>query len=374
MAEANNGDKTEKASPQKLRKLREQGQVPRSKDVAMAVGIGACLALQVQLAPDYLADFRSLFALGFAPLDGEAALEDTWSIAFMTTLWLLAKMVLPLALVPLAAALASLYPGGWVFTASHLQPKLERLSPLGYFQRLLKPRHLSGVLGTALKAAVMLVVLYKVSTTSMPSFTRLPALSFPDALLAATQLALHGIWTLCSVFVLFALIDLPWQRFMFLREQRMSKQEVKEEYKSSEGRPEVRQRIRQLQQQIARRNVRRTVPTADAVVVNPEHYAVALKYETRRASAPFVVAKGIDEMALFIRQVAREHKVEVLELPPLARAIYNTSQVNQQIPAALYRAVAQVLRYVMQLKAFRQGNAARQPLLPSDLDIPANLT
>lgn len=374
MAEANNGDKTEKASPQKLRKLREQGQVPRSKDVAMAVGIGACLALQVQLAPDYLADFRSLFALGFAPLDGEAALEDTWSIAFMTTLWLLAKMVLPLALVPLAAALASLYPGGWVFTASHLQPKLERLSPLGYFQRLLKPRHLSGVLGTALKAAVMLVVLYKVSTTSMPSFTRLPALSFPDALLAATQLALHGIWTLCSVFVLFALIDLPWQRFMFLREQRMSKQEVKEEYKSSEGRPEVRQRIRQLQQQIARRNVRRTVPTADAVVVNPEHYAVALKYETRRASAPFVVAKGIDEMALFIRQVAREHNVEVLELPPLARAIYNTSQVNQQIPAALYRAVAQVLRYVMQLKAFRQGNAARQPLLPSDLDIPANLT
>lgn len=374
MAEANNGDKTEKASPQKLRKLREQGQVPRSKDVAMAVGIGACLALQVQLAPDYLADFRSLFALGFAQLDGEAALEDTWSIAFMTTLWLLAKMVLPLALVPLAAALASLYPGGWVFTASHLQPKLERLSPLGYFQRLLKPRHLSGVLGTALKAAVMLVVLYKVSTTSMPSFTRLPALSFPDALLAATQLALHGIWTLCSVFVLFALIDLPWQRFMFLREQRMSKQEVKEEYKSSEGRPEVRQRIRQLQQQIARRNVRRTVPTADAVVVNPEHYAVALKYETRRASAPFVVAKGIDEMALFIRQVAREHNVEVLELPPLARAIYNTSQVNQQIPAALYRAVAQVLRYVMQLKAFRQGNAARQPLLPSDLDIPANLT
>lgn len=374
MAEANNGDKTEKASPQKLRKLREQGQVPRSKDVAMAVGIGACLALQVQLAPDYLADFRSLFALGFAPLDGEAALEDTWSSAFMTTLWLLAKMVLPLALVPLAAALASLYPGGWVFTASHLQPKLERLSPLGYFQRLLKPRHLSGVLGTALKAAVMLVVLYKVSTTSMPSFTRLPALSFPDALLAATQLALHGIWTLCSVFVLFALIDLPWQRFMFLREQRMSKQEVKEEYKSSEGRPEVRQRIRQLQQQIARRNVRRTVPTADAVVVNPEHYAVALKYETRRASAPFVVAKGIDEMALFIRQVAREHNVEVLELPPLARAIYNTSQVNQQIPAALYRAVAQVLRYVMQLKAFRQGNAARQPLLPSDLDIPANLT
>lgn len=374
MAEANNGDKTEKASPQKLRKLREQGQVPRSKDVAMAVGIGACLALQVQLAPDYLADFRSLFALGFAPLDGEAALEDTWSIAFMTTLWLLAKMVLPLALVPLAAALASLYPGGWVFTASHLQPKLERLSPLGYFQRLLKPRHLSGVLGTALKAAVMLVVLYKVSTTSVPSFIRLPALSFPDALLAATQLALHDIWTLCGVFVLFALIDLPWQRFMFLREQRMSKQEVKEEYKSSEGRPEVRQRIRQLQQQIARRNVRRTVPTADAVVVNPEHYAVALKYETRRASAPFVVAKGIDEMALFIRQVAREHNVEILELPPLARAIYNTSQVNQQIPAALYRAVAQVLRYVMQLKAFRQGNATRQPLLPSDLDIPAKLT
>jgi flagellar biosynthesis protein FlhB len=373
MAENTAGDKTEKATPQKLRKLREQGQVPRSKDVAMAIGIAACLALQMQLMDSYLDDFSALFALGFAPLDGEVALENVWSTAFSTAMWLLAKMVLPLAVVPLLAGLGSLYPGGWVFTAEHMQPKLERLSPAGYFKRLLQPRHLGTTLATAAKAAVMLAVLYRVTTQGVPEFTRLHILPFNESLRMALQLSLNGIWTLCGVFVLFALIDLPVQHFLFLREQRMTKQELKEEHKSSEGRPEVRQRIRQMQQQIARRNVRRTVPTADAVIVNPEHYAVAMKYDSQRASAPYVVAKGIDEMALYIRDVAREHGVEVLVLPPLARAIYKTSQVNQQIPVALYRAVAQVLRYVMQLKAFRQGTGARAPLLPNDIDIPAHL-
>ncbi|GAB3185586.1 flagellar type III secretion system protein FlhB [Hydrogenophaga aquatica] len=374
MAESQTGDKTEKATPQKLRKSREQGQVPRSKDVSMAVGIAACLALMVQLVPAYQQDFKYLFALGFSPLDGEAALEDVWSLAFSSTMVLLGKMVAPLLLVPLAVALGSLYPGGWIFTTKNMEPKLERLNPLGYFQRLFKPRHVAGTVATALKAVVMLAVLYQVTTLSVPAFARLQSLAFNDALLGAIGLALNGVWALCGVFLLFALIDLPVQHFVFLREQRMSKRDVKEEHKSSEGRPEVRQRIRQLQQQIARRNVRRTVPTADAVIVNPEHYAVALKYETRRADAPFVIAKGIDEMALFIREVARENGVEVIELPPLARAIYNTSQVNQQIPVALYRAVAQVLRYVMQLQAFRQGARTRQPLLPTDLDIPSNLT
>ena len=154
----------------------------------------------------------------------------------------------------------------------------------------------------------------------------------------------------------------------------MSKQEVKEEYKSSEGKPEVKQRIRQIQQQLARRNVNKTVPGADVVIVNPEHYAVALKYDTNRAEAPFVVAKGVDEMALTIRQVAREHGIETLELPPLARAIYNTSQVQQQIPAQLYGAVSQVLNYVLQLNAFRSGRRQAPPRFPNEMVVPSHLS
>ena len=136
----------------------------------------------------------------------------------------------------------------------------------------------------------------------------------------------------------------------------------------------MREGIRQVQQQIARRSVRKTVPTADVVIVNPEHYAVALKYDEDRAEAPFLVAKGVDEMALYIRQVARESGIEVVAWPPLARAIYNTSQVNQQIPAPLCKAVALVLRYVMQIRAFQAGTRKAAPVLPDDLEIPAQLS
>jgi flagellar biosynthetic protein FlhB len=183
-----------------------------------------------------------------------------------------------------------------------------------------------------------------------------------------------GLMAMISIFLLFAMVDVPLQAFLFARSQRMSKQEVKEEYKSSEGKPEVKQRIRQLQQQLARRNVNKTVPTADVVIVNPEHYAVALKYDTNRAEAPFVVAKGIDEMALYIRMIAAKHQIETVELPPLARAIYNTSQVQQQIPAALYQAVSQVLNYVLQLNAFRAGRRQAAPRFPNEVAVPAHLS
>ncbi|HYR24656.1 MAG TPA: EscU/YscU/HrcU family type III secretion system export apparatus switch protein, partial [Aquabacterium sp.] len=224
------------------------------------------------------------------------------------------------------------------------------------------------------KAAVLGGVLYHLSQEGVDSYVRLQGLALPQALLQATQLLLDAVLAMCAVFIVFALIDVPIQRLFFLRGQRMTKQEVKEEYKNQEGRPEVRQRIRQLQRALSQRSIRKAVPTADVVIVNPEHYAVALKYDEQRAEAPFVVAKGVDEMALYIRQVASEHTIEVVPLPPLARAIYNTSQVNQQIPATLYKAVALVLTYVLQLKAFRQGNRPQQPTLPSDVVVPAHLS
>jgi flagellar biosynthetic protein FlhB len=185
---------------------------------------------------------------------------------------------------------------------------------------------------------------------------------------------LDGLMAMVAVFVVFALVDVPVQAFLFTKNQRMSKQELKEEHKSTEGKPEVKQRIRQLQHQLAQRSVRKSVPTADVVIVNPEHYAVALKYDTDRAEAPFVVAKGVDEMALYIRRIAREHNIETLSLPPLARAIYNTSQVQQQIPAQLYQAVSQVLNYVLQLNAFRAGRRQAPPRFPNEVVVPSHLS
>jgi flagellar biosynthetic protein FlhB len=368
------GDKTEKASAQKLKKARDEGQAVRSRDLATAVGILVSLKLFVFLLPQYLASFRALFRLVFVPLGAAGALENALSVVFSNAIVLLVQMVLPLLAVPLAIVLASLVPGGWVASTSHWAPQFSRLSPMRNLGQLFSQKHAIGVVTSIAKAVVLALVLVHVTRSGVAGWVDLQRLPLGDALVRGAAMMFDGLMAMVAVFVLFAVVDVPVQAFLFAKNQRMSKQEVKEEHKSTEGRPEVRQRIRQLQHQLARRGVRKTVPTADVVIVNPEHYAVALKYDTRRAEAPFVVAKGVDEMALYIRQVANEHRIETLALPPLARAIYNTSQVQQQIPAALYQAVSQVLNYVLQLNAFRAGRRQAPPRFPNEVAVPPHLS
>ncbi len=374
MADNTGGDKSEKASAQKLKKAREQGHVVRSKDLATAVGILVSLKLFAFLLPDYLESFRSLFRLVYAPLGAAGSMENAMTVVWSGAAVLLVKMVLPLAAVPLAIVAASLVPGGWAVSTSNLVPKFDRFSPVKNLGNLASGKHWTTFATSVAKAALLAVVLVHVVRSALSAWVNLQRMPLSDALLHGASMMFDGLMALVAVFVLFALIDVPLQAFLFARSQRMSKQEVKEEYKSTEGKPEIRARIRQLQQQMARRNVNKTVPTADVVIVNPEHYAVALKYDTKRAEAPFVVAKGIDEMALYIRSVAAKHQIETIALPPLARAIYNTSQVQQQIPAALYQAVSQVLNYVLQLNAFRAGRRQAAPRFPNDVAVPAALS
>jgi flagellar biosynthesis protein FlhB len=377
MAESDTADKTEKASEQKLRKAREQGQVARSKDIGAAIGLLAGLKLLMMVAPSYLEDFARLYRLALAPLDGNEALQGLdalWGEAAHESLWLLAKMVMPLLALPAAVILATQLGGGLVFSPSQWAPKFSKLNPLGNLGRLFSAKHYTELAATLMKTGGVLAVLYWVTTAYAAQYVQLQALSLPLALARAAALVMDGLLTLAAVLAFYALVDVPLQRLLFLRNQRMSKQEVKDEYKQNEGRPEVRQRIRQLQQQLARRSVRKSVPEADVVIVNPSHYAVALRYDSNKAEAPYVVAKGVDEMALYIRSLAREHRVQLLELPPLARALYNSSQVQQQIPASLYQAVAQVLSYVMQLRAFHAGRRPTEPRLADDLLVPRHLS
>jgi len=368
------GDKTEKASAQKLKKAREQGQVVRSRDLATAVGILASLKLFVFLLPGYLESFRALFHLVYVPLGAAGDVENALSVVWGAAGMLLLKMVLPLLGVPVAILAASVVPGGLVISSNNLMPRFDRFSPMRNLGQLGSAKHWSGVATSVAKAALLSVVLVHVVRSTLNAWVDLQRLPLNDALLRGAGQMFDGLMALIAVFLIFALIDVPLQAFLFARGQRMSKQEQKEEYKSSEGKPEVKQRIRQLQQQLARRNVNKTVPGADVVIVNPEHYAVALKYDVDRAEAPFVVAKGVDEMALYIRAIAAKHKIETVALPPLARAIYNTSQVQQQIPAALYQAVSQVLNYVLQLNAFRAGRRQAPPRFPNEVAVPAHLS
>ncbi|GAA0409268.1 flagellar biosynthesis protein FlhB [Massilia aurea] len=374
MADSSSGDKTEKPSAQKLKKARDEGQVARSRDLATAVGILISLKVFMMMLPGYLDDMRHLFRLVFVPLGEAGAMENALSTVFSSALLLLVHMVLPLLAVPLAIVIAGAIPGGIVASGKNLAPKFSRLNPLTNLGNLFKQKHWVGFLTSAAKAIVLGIVLWHVSNGSIKGYIELQRMPLDVAIGAGGTLVFDALMALVAVFILFALIDVPVQSFLFMRNQRMSKQDIKEEHKSSEGRPEIKQRIRQLQNQLAQRSVRKSVPTADVVIVNPEHYAVALKYDVDRAEAPFVVAKGVDEMALFIRRVAVEHGLEVVELPPLARAIYHTSQVQQQIPAPLYQAVSQVLNYVLQLNAFRAGRRQAPPRFPNEVVVPPHLS
>ncbi|KWB79399.1 flagellar type III secretion system protein FlhB [Burkholderia ubonensis] len=364
MADQQSGDKTEQASGRKLDKARDAGQVPRSRDMAAAIGMLASLKVLTLFAPLWLAEFRTLFALCVTNPGGNSSKLSS------ATFILLAKMIAPLAIVPLSIVFGSLIPGGWVVSFERLMPSLGRLNPVANLKQYFSARHLAQTGVAVLKAAALGVALWFVVRSTTHAFVQLQSETLNEAIAGSVGQLLDATLALVAVAVSFGLIDVPIQHFLFLRGQRMTKQEVKDEYKDTEGNPEIRGRIKRRQREIAQRAIRKTVPQADVVIANPTHYAVALKYDAKRADAPFVVAKGIDEMALYIRAVADEHGIHVMVLPPLARAIYRTSQVNQQIPAALYRAVAQVLTYVLQLKAFQSGRRATRPVQPSDLGLP----
>jgi flagellar biosynthetic protein FlhB len=374
MADESTGDKTEKASQQKLKKSRQEGQVARSRDLSTAIGILVSLKLFVYLLPGYMVEFNEIFHQSFAPLDSEGAIDNAMSIVFSSAMWLLIKMLLPLFVVPLFIVLGAMVPGGWVVSMNHWEPKLSRMSPMANLGRLFSGKHAFELAISVGKAGLLIAVLIHVARSTVPAYTHLQMMPMGQAMMAGSSLMLDGLMSLVAVFVIFALIDVPAQAWFFAKQQRMSKQDLKEEHKSTEGRPEVKGRIRQLQRAMARRSARNTVPTADVVIVNPEHYAVALKYDTNKAEAPYVVAKGVDEMALYIKQLAVEFKIEMMELPPLARAIYNTSQVNQQIPVQLYQAVSQVLNYVLQLQAFRAGRRSAAPARPEDVVVPTSMS
>ncbi|KVO87655.1 flagellar biosynthetic protein FlhB [Burkholderia ubonensis] len=367
------GDKTEKATPQKLRKAKQKGQTARSRDLATAIGLLVSVKIAIAIAPGWLDDFRQLFAISLAGRFAEGGGDHAMPTLFASVVLLIGKMLAPFAVVPVCIVAGSTIPGGWVFSQSNFMPKFERMNPIAGLKRLVSGKHYLQLATMVLKAAAMIAVLWVVCRANLECFVRLQGVPFGAALAGGATLFVDSVLALAGTLAAFALIDVPIQRLLFMRGQRMSKRDIKDEMKQSEGRPEVKGRIRQIQRQMAHSGIRRTVPDADVVVMNPTHYAVALKYDAARAQAPFVVAKGIDETALFIRDVAREHAVEVLELPPLARAIYHTSQVNQQIPAALYQAVAQVLLYVLQIDAFRRGARANRPDLPTALDIPEHL-
>lgn len=372
MAESSAQDRTEEATEHKLRKSRREGQVARSRDLATgATLLVAVLALRSAL-PGMLDGLEQLFReVHQLPAPGHQGADDLKTLAGRAIATLVG-VLLPLLVVPLLVVPLALLAGGWMFAWRNVQPQGSRLNPIKGLGRLVAWQNWTELLKSLAKMAVLAGVAWFTFALRLPEVLALQHGDTLGAITGALRLMGDTALALVAVFVVFAVLDVPLQRFFFLRKQRMTRQERKEEHKQQEGRPEVKGRIRQLQRQMAQRQITRVIDQADVVIVNPEHYAVALRYDPQRARAPYVIARGVDETALYIRQLATARGLEVLEAPPLARALYFTTQVNQQIPAPLYGAVAQVLHYILQLRAWRQGRRAR-PVPPQHFPIPDDL-
>ena len=365
-------EKTEEASAQKLRKSREDGQTVRSKDLSTTVSLIATLFILKLVFSSYYHGLEESFRISFLNFHSSEITQEDLGLILSHNLLLFVKILAPLLLTSLLVVVFSLIPGGWLFVAKNFYPKFSKLNPITGLARIFSKQNWVELLKSMVKIAVLIAVAWILISDAIPQLTALQRTSLPTAIGTAFSMVFNVILALMGVFVVFSAIDVPIQKYFHLKKLRMTKQERKEEHKNQEGRPEVKARIKQIQRQISQRQISKVIKDADAVIVNPQHYAVAIKYDNTKAQAPFVIAKGVDDMALYIRKMAAANQLEVLEIPPLARAIYFTTQVNQQIPAPLYAAVAHVLTYILQLKAYKSGMRAK-PQMPHNLPIPESM-
>ena len=367
-------DRNLPATQRKLEKAREDGQVARSRDLGHFAAIAGGVALVLAMAPEVSDWMTRLLASGLR-FDAQTIVHpEKMAERLLDQALQMGYILGPLFAAMLALGLGSgVLAGGWNFTMKPLQPTFSKIDPLSGMGRVFSGQQLTATL----KACLLAVVLGSVATIYLSMrWTRhaeLLAMPLPAALAAGGELLKDGVVLLCGVLAAFALVDVPLQRELLMRRLRMTQEEVKKEFKEQEGNAELKGAQRRRMRVMASRRMMEQVPLADLVVMNPTHYAVALKYDDTQMAAPKVVAKGADLLALRIRDLAREHKVPVLEAPPLARALYAHAELDQEIPARLFGAVAQVLAWVYQLRdAMAHGRMvvgeAPTPEVPADLD------
>lgn len=373
MADQDAQDRNLPASARKLKKAREEGNVPRSRDfghfAALAAGgLGLVVMMPTLIGWTREALTRSL-SFGAGSRGSPSVMLERLSDLTVTMLWVIVPMGLWMTLVGIASALAV---GGWNFTLKPLMPKGTPFKPFAGVGRMFSKQQMVD----AAKASALALILGAVGGVYLYShadeFRGLLAMSLTAGLSQAGSAIQGGLWLLLGVLALFAVVDAPLQRYLNANKLKMSAQEQKQEYKESEGSQEVKGRRKQLMREMSRNRMLAAVPTADLVVMNPTHYAVALKYDEGRMGAPRVVAKGADILAMTIRDTARQAEVPVLQAPVLARALYAHAEVDREIPAALFAAVAQVLAYVYQLRAAMTGRGAMPADLP-ELSVPPEL-
>lgn len=369
MADDSDLDKSEQPTDSKIKKAKEKGQIPRSREltslIILLVGITLFSMIGANLVGNLIVIIKTAMKVSNHVLDDKLIIFNLVNL-FTAGFWSILPIFLGLVIV---AILAPLCIGGLLFSLQSIKPNFKKLNPIAGFGRLFSTKIFSELLKSILKvvlisAACALFLLHQFST-----ILALPNMYLSNALAKAAQLIM-----ICGLFAVISLIpmvgfDIFYQIWSNLKKLRMSKQEIKDEFKEQEGNPQIKGRIRQVQQAMARRRMMNDVSKANVIITNPTHYAVALQYDEKTMAAPKLLAKGTDNTALRIKEIASEHDIPQLEAPPLARALYRHGEIGQTIPTELYTAVAQILAWVYQLKHWRK-HGGNKPAKPNNLPIP----
>ena len=373
MAEESDLEKTEPASPRRLEKAREEGQVARSRElgtfVMLVTGLG-CLWASGDLMAGHLGSaLRNGLQFERASAFDASHMMAQAGSALVHALQALAPL---LAAMIVAALVAPMLLGGWLLSGRSLLPKFSKLNPVAGLGRMFSIETLAELIKTLVKSLLIGSIAWWVISRNLPVIMGLMGEPVHEALAHTLQLVAKTCMLIIGSLLLVAGIDVPYQLWSHHKKLRMSREDLRQEQKESDGDPQVKAQIRRQQQQMAKRRMMAEVPKADIIITNPTHFAVALKYSDTDMRAPRVIAKGTDLVALRIRELAKEHHIPVLEAPPLTRALYRHTRLDAEIPVALYAAVAEVLAWAYQLNRHATEGGALPPM-PRNLPVPEAL-
>lgn len=345
------GEKTEKPTPRKLQEARRKGQIARSPELASAmIVLGAVLTLKL-LAGFYMDNLTNYMQISFSQNLSLALTDGNVRQLFVSVLLFVGKMSLPVVGVAFITGFTASYlQVGGIFTMEPIMPKLEKLNPISGFKRIFSQRTVVELIKSLIKVSMIGYIVYIEITGEIGRLSDLMRMETADIVSVIGDIAFSILWKSALLLLALALFDYFYQRYDHEKSLRMSKEEIKEEYKKTEGNPMIKGKIKERQRAMAMRRMMQDVPKADVVITNPTHFAIAIRYDADRMDAPIVLAKGIDELAQRIKQIARENEVVLVENKPLAQTLYRSVDIGGAIPQELFQAVAEVLAYVYRLK------------------------
>lgn len=364
-------EKTEEPTPKRITDARKKGQIPRSKElntfIILMTAAVMLILIGASIAKGLIAIMQQQFTLSRAVIYNADSASLLFKQVLLDGLMLIVPLILPLVIV---ALLTPIMMGGWNFSLQAMSPKMSKMNPFSGLKRMFGLQGIVELFKAIVKTLLVIFVAGLLFKSSFTQLMHLSSITLDEGLYQAADIILFSFLILSATLIIIVVIDVPYQLWNTNKQLKMTKQEVKDELKQQEGNPEIKGQIRRKQLEISQNRMLNDVPTADVIVTNPAHFAVALKYDPNGIGAPILVAKGVDLIAAQIRNTAMTTDVPLVASPPLARALFFSTDIGAEVPNGLFLAVAQILAYVFQLKTAQQTQGEK-PVMPNHIEIPS---